>query len=120
MRIEIGFPVNFRQQSETLQSRIAGLAISITLHHNSHKTLLVLTPVAIANQIKALLKSHVDGDEAMFLSIAMQMAAQEAKKGHGNLAKEIRDLIDSAKSNPNLNESKPTLLVKPRGNSVSC
>jgi hypothetical protein len=46
--------------------------------------------MAMANQIKALLKSHVDGDEAMFLSIAMQMAAQEAKKGHGNLAKEIR------------------------------
>lgn len=71
--------------------------------------------MAIANQIKALLKSHVDGDEAMFLSIAMQMAAQEAKKGHGNLAKEIRDLIDSAKSRPNLHESKPTPLAKPKG-----
>ena len=41
-----------------------------------------------ASQIKALLKSHVDGDEAMFLSVAMQMAAQEAKKGHGSLAKD--------------------------------
>jgi SpoVK/Ycf46/Vps4 family AAA+-type ATPase len=68
-----------------------------------------------ASQIKALLKSHVDGDEAMFLSIAMQMAAQEAKKGHGNFAKEIRDLIDNAKSKPQLAESKAIPLAKPKG-----
>jgi hypothetical protein len=43
--------------------------------------------VAIANQIKALLKSHVDGDNALFLSIATQMTSQEAKQGHGKLAK---------------------------------
>lgn len=71
--------------------------------------------MAAANQIKALLKSHVDGDNAMFLSIAMQMAAQEAKKGHGNLAKEMRDLIDSAKSQPRLNDSKAIPLAKPKG-----
>lgn len=71
--------------------------------------------MAIANQIKALLKSHVDGDDAMFLSIAMQMAAQEAKKGHGNLAKEIRDLIDSAKGKPRVTESKAIPLAKPKG-----
>lgn len=71
--------------------------------------------MAIANQIKALLKSHVDGDDALFLSIAMQMAAQEAKKGHGNLAKEIRDLIDSAKSRPKFAESKAIPLAKPKG-----
>ncbi|WKJ88595.1 ATP-binding protein [Methylomonas montana] len=71
--------------------------------------------MAVANQIKALLKSHVDGDDAMFLSIAMQMAAQEAKKGHGNLAKEIRDLIDSAKGKPRVTESKAIPLAKPKG-----
>lgn len=71
--------------------------------------------MAAANQIKALLKSHVDGDDAIFLSIAMQMAAQEAKKGHGNLAKEMRDLIDSAKSQPRLNDSKAIPLAKPKG-----
>lgn len=71
--------------------------------------------MALANQIKALLKSHVDGDDAMFLSIAMQMAAQEAKKGHGSLAKEIRDLIDSAKSKPKLHASKTIPLAKPKG-----
>ena len=54
--------------------------------------------MAMANQLKALLKSHVDGDNSMFLSVAMQMAAHEAKQGHGKLAKEIRELIDQAKS----------------------
>jgi SpoVK/Ycf46/Vps4 family AAA+-type ATPase len=71
--------------------------------------------MAIANQIKALLKSHIDGDEAMFLSIAMQMAAQEAKKGHGALAKEMRDLIDSAKSKSKQLGSTPIPLAKPKG-----
>lgn len=71
--------------------------------------------MAIATQIKALLKSHVDGDEALFLSIAMQMAAQEAKQGHGKLAKEIRDLIDEAKSNPHKSDATPIPLAKPKG-----
>jgi len=72
--------------------------------------------MAIANQIKALLKSHVDGDDGLFMSIAMQMAAQEAKKGHGVLAKEIRDLIDAAKSKPGFAlDTQPTPLAKPRG-----
>ncbi|MDP1557620.1 MAG: ATP-binding protein [Nitrosomonas sp.] len=71
--------------------------------------------MAIATQIKALLKSHVDGDDALFLSIAMQIAAQEAKQGHGKLAKDIRDLIDEAKSNPHKNDSTPIPLVKPKG-----
>lgn len=71
--------------------------------------------MAIATQIKALLKSHVDGDEALFLSIAMQMAAQEAKQGHGKLAKEIRDLIDEAKSNLHKSDTTPIPLAKPKG-----
>jgi hypothetical protein len=71
--------------------------------------------MAVANQIKALLKSHVDGDDTMFLSIAMQMVAQEAKRGHGNLAKEIRDLIDSAKGISKITESKTIPLAKPKG-----
>ncbi len=43
------------------------------------------------------------------------MAAQEAKKGHGSLAKEIRDLIDSAKSKPLFTEPKAISLAKPKG-----
>jgi len=54
--------------------------------------------MAIANQMKALLKSHIEGDEERFFSIAMQLAAHEAKIGHGKLAEELRDLVDQAKA----------------------
>jgi len=71
--------------------------------------------MAIANQLKALLKSHVEGDDSMFLSIAMQMAAHEAKQGHGKLAKDIRELIDKAKSPSSRSNSAPTPLARPKG-----
>jgi SpoVK/Ycf46/Vps4 family AAA+-type ATPase len=53
--------------------------------------------MASAEQLKALLKAHLDGDEPRFRSVAMQVAAHEAKLGHGQLAEELRALIDSAK-----------------------
>ena len=54
--------------------------------------------MASAEQIKALLQSHADGDDDRFYSVAMQVAAHEARLGHGKLAKELRDLIDAAKT----------------------
>ena len=53
--------------------------------------------MASADQLKALLKSHLEGDEQRFYSVAMQVAAHEAKLGHGKLAEELRTLIDAAK-----------------------
>lgn len=50
-----------------------------------------------ANQVLALVKSHVDGDDKQFLSVAMQVAAQEARLGHGNVALQLRRLIDQAR-----------------------
>src|SRR3954470_20016513 len=54
-------------------------------------------PVSTARQLLALLKTHVRGDEEEFLSIAMQVAAREARLGHSQVAEEIRKLIDEAK-----------------------
>lgn len=54
--------------------------------------------MASAEQIKALLKSHMNGDDSHFLSVAMQVAAHEAKLGHGKLAEELRDMVDAAKT----------------------
>ncbi len=54
--------------------------------------------MAKADQLKALLKSHSEGDDQRFYSVAMQVAAHEAKMGHGKLAEELRNLIDKAKS----------------------
>lgn len=50
-----------------------------------------------ARHIVALLRSHIAGDEERFLSIATQLAAHEARQGHGKLAQELRELIDTAK-----------------------
>lgn len=54
--------------------------------------------VASSEQLKALIKSHISRDEGHFYSVAMQVAAHEAKLGHGKLAEELRGLIDAAKS----------------------
>lgn len=53
--------------------------------------------MATSDQLKALLKSHVDRDEERFYSIAMQIAATEARSGHGKLAGELKSMIDEAK-----------------------
>lgn len=71
--------------------------------------------MASADQIKALVKSHIDGDNALFYSIAMQLAAHEAKVGHGKLAIELRNLIDQAKTHPHGTKTGPIPLAKPRG-----
>lgn len=50
--------------------------------------------MATANQIKALIKSHLEGDPERFKTIALQVAAHEARLGHGAIAQEIKQLID--------------------------
>jgi len=72
--------------------------------------------VAIAEQLKALLKSHIEGDDQRFYSIAMQVAAHEAKLGHGQLAEELRALVDEAKRNAGVSrEPGPIPISRPRG-----
>jgi SpoVK/Ycf46/Vps4 family AAA+-type ATPase len=53
--------------------------------------------MATADQVKALIKSHSEGDDSRFYSVAIQMAAHAARQGHSNLAQELRTLIDDAK-----------------------
>ena len=54
--------------------------------------------MANGDQLKALLRSYADGDDKHFYAVAMQLAAHEAKQGHGRLAEELRELIDAAKA----------------------
>jgi SpoVK/Ycf46/Vps4 family AAA+-type ATPase len=68
-----------------------------------------------ADQLKALLASHAEGDEAQFFSVAMQIAANEARQGHGKLAQELRALIDKGKSRTAVPSATPIPLTKPRG-----
>ena len=69
--------------------------------------------MASAEQIKALLKSHMDGDDDRFFSVAMQVAAHEARLGHGKLAEELRAMIDDAKERRGV--SPPVPIGRPRG-----
>lgn len=54
--------------------------------------------MATAEQIKALVKSHAEGDQTRFCSVALQVAAHAARKGHTRLARDLRDLVDEVKA----------------------
>jgi SpoVK/Ycf46/Vps4 family AAA+-type ATPase len=68
-----------------------------------------------ADQVKALISSLSEGDETHFFAVAMQIAAHEARSGHGKLAEEIRALIDKAKARPRLPGRGPIPINRPRG-----
>jgi SpoVK/Ycf46/Vps4 family AAA+-type ATPase len=70
-----------------------------------------------AEQIKALLKSYLDNDEARFYSLVMQVAASEARKGHIKFAEELKILIDQAKNKRNAfqHEHVPIPILQPKG-----
>lgn len=52
--------------------------------------------MATARQILELLKSHVDGDNERFRTAALQLAANEARQGHDELANSIQKLFATA------------------------
>jgi SpoVK/Ycf46/Vps4 family AAA+-type ATPase len=54
--------------------------------------------MATAQQIKTLLKSHFENNSEQFMTIALQVAAHEARQGHKVLAEEIKELIEKNKS----------------------
>lgn len=53
--------------------------------------------MATAQQLKALLQSYSEADGEMFVSIALQIAAHEARTGKGKFAAEIKRLVDEIK-----------------------
>jgi SpoVK/Ycf46/Vps4 family AAA+-type ATPase len=55
--------------------------------------------MATAEQIKSLIRSHFSDEPERFFTAALQVAAHEAQLGHGELAQEIRFIIDRAKKN---------------------
>ncbi len=69
--------------------------------------------MASGDQIKALLKSHVEGDDDRFFAVAMQVAAHEARLGHGKLAEELRTMVDEAKGR--VGTDRPVPIGRPRG-----
>lgn len=81
--------------------------------------MILISLVASSDQLKALIQSHLSRDDGQFLSVAMQVAAHEAKLGHGKLAQELRDMIDGAKARVDQDASGNLVAIgsaaKPRG-----
>ncbi len=74
--------------------------------------------MATAEHVKALIRSHAEGDDERFYAIAMQVAAQSARHGHTKFAQELRDLVDQARARAKAaggQRTRPLLLVQPRG-----
>ena len=75
--------------------------------------------MATADHVKALIRSHAEGDDERFYAIAMQVAAQAARQGHTKFAQELRDLVDQAKARvkavPAGQKTKPVPIIQPRG-----
>ncbi len=55
--------------------------------------------MAKADYILSLIKSHFGGEPERFITIALQIAAYEAKLGHTTVANEIKIFIDKSKEN---------------------
>ena len=53
--------------------------------------------MATTEQIKALLRAHFDNNDEKFKTVALQIAAHEAKVGHTASAREIKEIIQNPK-----------------------
>jgi SpoVK/Ycf46/Vps4 family AAA+-type ATPase len=72
-------------------------------------------PVATADQVKALVRSHAEGDDTKFYSVALQVAAKAARGGQSRFAQELRDLVDELRREEGVHRRVPTPVTQPRG-----
>lgn len=61
---------------------------------------------------KALVRSHGDGDDESFYSVALQVAAQAARQGHHHLAADLKAAVERSRSD---RPAKVTSIAQPRG-----
>lgn len=54
--------------------------------------------MATAEQLKALIQTHLADEREQFVTIALQLAAHEARQGHTALAHDIRTLVDRSRA----------------------
>jgi AAA+ superfamily predicted ATPase len=64
--------------------------------------------MATADQIKSLIRSYTNENSEQFYTVALQVAAHEARVGHGALAHDIKALVDKARK-----ENRPVILQFP-------
>ncbi len=68
-----------------------------------------------AKQILAMLRSRAAGDDEQFYSIALQIAASEARQGHRSTAEELRAAVDEARRGGSHGASVAIPFARPRG-----
>jgi SpoVK/Ycf46/Vps4 family AAA+-type ATPase len=56
--------------------------------------------MATGAQLKNIIKTHFNGDKEQFSTVALRIAAHEAKNGHSVIARDIRSLVDEYKNRP--------------------
>jgi SpoVK/Ycf46/Vps4 family AAA+-type ATPase len=68
-----------------------------------------------SEMIQELIRAHIDGNEARFRTVALQLAAREARSGHRLVAGRIRDVLDqSITHKPSVEAGlQPTPLARP-------
>lgn len=54
--------------------------------------------MANGEQVKALLNAYYNSDDARFKTVALQIAASEARAGHALLAREIKEILEKSNS----------------------
>jgi len=74
--------------------------------------------MATSEQLKALVKSHADGDDKRFYSVALQVAAGAARGGQNRFAQELRELVDSLRKAHSRRPEAPVPVAQPRGELV--
>ena len=68
-----------------------------------------------AKRILAMLQCRADGDEERFYTIALQVAAAEARQGHRTVAEGIREAVDKARAHSGRGQTVAVPFAAPRG-----
>ncbi len=56
--------------------------------------------MATGEQLKSMIKTHFSGEKEQFSTVALRIAAHEAKNGHQRIASDIRSLVEEYKNQP--------------------
>jgi SpoVK/Ycf46/Vps4 family AAA+-type ATPase len=69
--------------------------------------------MAASEMIQELIRAHVARDSERFRTIALQLAASEARAGHRKVAGRIRDLVEEGREQARPVQEPPTPIVRP-------
>lgn len=69
--------------------------------------------MAASEMIQELIRAHVAGDSDRFRTIALQVAASEARAGHRRVAGRIRNLVEQEREQAKPTREEPTPIIRP-------